>query len=37
MLDCGSKEHGRHLPARFGDWSGTIRNGRIQPARQAAR
>ena len=34
MLDYGSKDHGAFRP-QLGDWSSTIRSGRIQPARQA--
>lgn len=34
MLDYGSKDHGTFRP-QLGDWSSTIRSGRIQPARGA--
>ncbi|MFJ6080861.1 sulfotransferase family protein [Streptomyces sp. NPDC092369] len=34
MLDYGSKDHGTFRP-QLGDWSSTIRSGRIQPARAA--
>lgn len=34
MLDYGSQDHGTFRP-QLGDWSGTIRSGRIQPARSA--
>jgi len=34
MLDYGSKDHGAFRP-QLGDWSSTIRSGRIQPAQQA--
>jgi hypothetical protein len=34
MLDYGDQDHGTFRP-QLGDWSGTIRSGRIQPARQA--
>ncbi|MDN0198539.1 sulfotransferase [Streptomyces sp. S.PNR 29] len=35
MLDYGSKDHGTFRP-QLGDWSSTIRSGRIQTARTAA-
>ncbi|MEU6351502.1 sulfotransferase [Streptomyces sp. NPDC047072] len=35
MLDYGSQDHGTFRP-QLGDWSSTIRSGRIQPARPAA-
>ncbi|MER5216506.1 sulfotransferase [Streptomyces sp. NPDC002838] len=34
MLDYGSKDHGAFRP-QLGDWSSTIKSGRIQPARAA--
>lgn len=34
MLDYGSKDHGVHRP-QLGDWSSTLRSGRVQPARTA--
>ncbi|KFF95851.1 hypothetical protein IQ62_39910 [Streptomyces scabiei] len=34
MLDYGTKDHGAFRP-QLGDWSTTIRSGRIQPAREA--
>ncbi|MFD7433693.1 sulfotransferase family protein [Streptomyces sp. NPDC059861] len=34
MLDYGSRDHGRFRP-QLGDWSSTIKSGRIQPAREA--
>ncbi|WP_330281668.1 sulfotransferase family protein [Streptomyces sp. NBC_00588] len=34
MLDYGTKDHGTFRP-QLGDWSSTIRSGRIQPARPA--
>ncbi|WAZ25287.1 sulfotransferase [Streptomyces cinnabarinus] len=34
MLDYGSKDHGRFRP-QLGDWSSTIKSGRIQAARTA--
>jgi hypothetical protein len=34
MLDYGTKDHGTFRP-QLGDWSSTIRSGRIQPARSA--
>ncbi|MFE7071235.1 sulfotransferase family protein [Streptomyces sp. NPDC057620] len=34
MLDYGKKDHGAFRP-QLGDWSPTIRSGRIQPARPA--
>ncbi|BBC31537.1 hypothetical protein SGFS_028310 [Streptomyces graminofaciens] len=34
MLDCGDKDHGTFRP-QLGDWSATIKSGRIQPARAA--
>lgn len=34
MLDYGSKDHGTFRP-QLGDWSSTIKSGRIQPARCA--
>lgn len=34
MLDYGSKDHGTFRP-QLGDWSSTIKSGRIQAARQA--
>lgn len=34
MLDYGSKDHGTFRP-QLGDWSSTIRSGRIRPARAA--
>lgn len=34
MLDYGSKDHGKFRP-KLGDWSSTIKSGRIQPARTA--
>ena len=34
MLDYGSKDHGTFRP-QLGDWSSTIKSGRIQPARPA--
>ncbi|WKX14567.2 sulfotransferase [Streptomyces sp. NL15-2K] len=34
MLDYGSKDHGTFRP-QLGDWSSTIKSGRIQPARAA--
>ncbi|MFK4104612.1 sulfotransferase family protein [Streptomyces sp. NPDC019531] len=34
MLDYGSKDHGDFRP-QLGDWSSTIKSGRIQPARPA--
>lgn len=34
MLDYGSKDHGTFRP-QLGDWSSTIKSGRIQPARTA--
>lgn len=34
MLDYGSKDHGAFRP-QLGDWSSTIKSGRIRPARQA--
>ncbi|MEU6143588.1 sulfotransferase [Streptomyces sp. NPDC047081] len=34
MLDYGSKDHGTFRP-QLGDWSSTIRSGRVQPARAA--
>ncbi|MGX9885153.1 hypothetical protein [Streptomyces sp. NPDC002276] len=34
MLDYVSKDHGVHRP-RLGDWSGTLKSGRVQPARTA--
>ncbi|MEV6591127.1 sulfotransferase family protein [Streptomyces acidicola] len=34
MLDYGSKDHGTFRP-QLGDWSSTIKSGRIQSARQA--
>ncbi|EST38248.1 hypothetical protein N566_08490 [Streptomycetaceae bacterium MP113-05] len=35
MLDYGSKDHGTFRP-HIGDWSSTIRSGRVQPARLPA-
>ncbi|WP_409468293.1 sulfotransferase family protein [Streptomyces sp. HC307] len=34
MLDYGSRDHGTFRP-QLGDWSSTIKSGRIQPARPA--
>ncbi|MGY6021585.1 sulfotransferase family protein [Streptomyces spinosirectus] len=34
MLDYGAQDHGTFRP-QLGDWSGTIRSGRIRPARTA--
>ncbi|NUP17576.1 MAG: sulfotransferase [Streptomyces sp.] len=34
MLDYGEQDHGTFRP-QLGDWSSTIRSGRIQPAREA--
>ncbi|MFJ3669827.1 sulfotransferase family protein [Streptomyces sp. NPDC090106] len=34
MLDYGRKDHGTFRP-QLGDWSSTIKSGRIQPARRA--
>lgn len=34
MLDYGDQDHGAFRP-QLGDWSSTIRSGRIQPAREA--
>ncbi|MFC8517041.1 sulfotransferase family protein [Streptomyces sp. NPDC057257] len=34
MLDYGSKDHGTFRP-QLGDWSSTIKSGRVQPARGA--
>ncbi|WP_427918566.1 sulfotransferase family protein [Streptomyces sp. cg40] len=34
MLDYGSKDHGVYRP-QLGDWSSTLRSGRVQPARTA--
>nr|WSY50226.1 sulfotransferase [Streptomyces sp. NBC_00886] len=34
MLEYGSKDHGTYRP-QLGDWSSTIKSGRIQPARTA--
>ncbi|MDO0938060.1 sulfotransferase [Streptomyces sp. DG2A-72] len=34
MLDYGNKDHGTFRP-QLGDWSSTIKSGRIQPARTA--
>ncbi|GAA3292788.1 sulfotransferase [Streptomyces cinereospinus] len=34
MLDYGSRDHGTFRP-QLGDWSSTIKSGRIQPARAA--
>ncbi|WP_458246558.1 sulfotransferase family protein [Streptomyces sp. MAI_2237] len=34
MLDYGGKDHGTFRP-QLGDWSATIRSGRVQPARTA--
>ena len=34
MLDYGTQDHGTFRP-RLGDWSTTVRSGRIQPAREA--
>lgn len=34
MLDYGDQDHGAFRP-QLGDWSGTIRSRRIQPARGA--
>jgi hypothetical protein len=34
MLDYGAKDHGTFRP-QLGDWSSTIKSGRIQPARAA--
>ncbi|MFR0356047.1 sulfotransferase family protein [Streptomyces sediminimaris] len=34
MLDYGAKDHGTFRP-QLGDWSSTIRSGRVQPARSA--
>jgi hypothetical protein len=34
MLDYGSQDHGAFRP-QLGDWSDTIRSGRIQPAKAA--
>ncbi|MGW5636348.1 sulfotransferase family protein [Streptomyces sp. NPDC003832] len=34
MLDYGTKDHGAFRP-QLGDWSSTIKSGRIQPARTA--
>ncbi|MFE7171024.1 sulfotransferase family protein [Streptomyces sp. NPDC057616] len=34
MLDYGAKDHGTFRP-QLGDWSSTIRSGRVQPARPA--
>lgn len=34
MLDYGDKDHGTFRP-QLGDWSSTIKSGRIQPAREA--
>ncbi|MCT9075368.1 sulfotransferase family protein [Streptomyces fulvoviolaceus] len=34
MLDYGTKDHGTFRP-QLGDWSSTIKSGRIQPARTA--
>ncbi|WP_256960210.1 sulfotransferase family protein [Streptomyces scabiei] len=34
MLDYGTQDHGTFRP-QLGDWSTTIRSGRIQPAREA--
>ncbi|MEU9332597.1 hypothetical protein AB0D49_05440 [Streptomyces sp. NPDC048290] len=35
MLDYGSQDHGVFRP-QLGDWSSTIRSGRVQTARPAA-
>ena len=34
MLEYGSKDHGTYRP-QLGDWSSTIKSGRVQPARTA--
>ena len=34
MLDYGAQDHGTFRP-QLGDWSETIRSGRVQPARTA--
>jgi hypothetical protein len=34
MLDYGRQDHGAFRP-QLGDWSDTIRSGRIQPAKAA--
>ncbi|NNN29535.1 sulfotransferase [Streptomyces sp. S3(2020)] len=34
MLDYGDQDHGAFRP-QLGDWSSTIRSGRVQPAREA--
>ncbi|MFC4507244.1 MULTISPECIES: sulfotransferase family protein [Streptomyces] len=34
MLEYGRRDHGKFRP-QLGDWSGTIKSGRIQPARTA--
>ncbi|WP_225320702.1 hypothetical protein [Streptomyces luteolifulvus] len=34
MLEYGNRDHGVFRP-QLGDWSGTIKSGRIQPARPA--
>jgi hypothetical protein len=34
MLDYGTQDHGAFRP-QLGDWSDTIKSGRVQPARNA--